>query len=128
MNKNTLEHLTAIRDAYSGVAEVSAGINTESSDEMIQDVMDRRNCAFKAVTERESMLEKTMPDWKKNIKKGPYTEILEEIRSIVNEVLDRDVAIRRVVLERMEWIKDELSGLRYKAGATAAYAVNSRRF
>jgi hypothetical protein len=91
------------------------------------DAIGRRAELLETANVYESRLKTVVPDWKTSIHAPEgLANLLDEIRTIVHTIVERDAGIQKIFIERMKQIKDELSGLPQMSRAFSAYAVHSK--
>ena len=123
MNANSIvSRLTAIRDAYQEIEDVSASIDKECGPEKISDAIVRRSALLDKIARMQDSLEKENKQWRSRIGQGSLAaQIALQIKSLIYSITDRDIELQAIARGIIDDIRRQLFGLSSSSKAALAY-------
>jgi hypothetical protein len=126
-NNRLLARLCSIRDKYAAVRALGDRLGSNFEPEELNAAVKQRERIIHEILGEQSEMERECSDWLTRGKSdSSLREIIQQIRSLIYSITDKDVILQKMVMEKMSGIKDELFNLSSSSKAALAYAGHAQ--
>ena len=124
---STQKGLLAIREKFSRIQELTAGIDATAEQEKIEAVVAERGAVIEQITDCRRELAKADPAWERNaVKHPPLADIMREIDRIILGVKAMDDRVSSALSRRLSVLRNDMMGIYHHSRAARAYTVHTR--